>query len=294
MKKVAIVCANGLGDGLLSSVLAQNFYLSGYETTLFSNALCGLKNWFPQHHILPFPQKEMYETTFSSFDKVIAADHSILVHQPVSQLPVVFLKEHDFDKKRTLVDNLAHISRTRFFLPYSQKENGIVIPPHLHHRKDKTRVILHPMSLDMKKCWPAEKFLFLARRLFSQGLKPIMCVSPSERKEWESQTTLYPELEFPLFQNLEELATYIYESGWMIGNDSGIGHLASNLGLPTLSLFARKSYSYLWRPGWGKGKVVTPTKVLIGGGLMNRHWKNLLSTAKVARAFKSLRKEWGE
>ncbi|PZQ39214.1 MAG: hypothetical protein DI559_09145 [Ectopseudomonas oleovorans] len=33
----------------------------------------------------------------------------------------------------------------------------------------------------------------------------------------------------PHFSNVRELAAYLYESGYIIGSDSGVGHLAAAL-----------------------------------------------------------------
>ncbi len=142
------------------------------------------------------------------------------------------------------------------------------------------------MSLEEKRCWPKEKFLKLATHLLKKGWAPALCMSPMERISWEPYLkTASSEISCPCFENLGELASYIYESGLFIGNDSGLGHLASTMGIPTLSIFARRSYSRLWRPGWGVGKVVCPPHVLMGAKLMNRYWKELLTTRQVLQSF---------
>ncbi len=60
MKKVAIICANGLGDGLIYMVLAHNLQKAGYSVTTFSSPLVGLKEWFPSKMIDLSPNLIIY------------------------------------------------------------------------------------------------------------------------------------------------------------------------------------------------------------------------------------------
>ena len=91
------------------------------------------------------------------------------------------------------------------------------------------------------------------------------------------------------FRKLDNVATWVYESGWFIGNDSGIGHLASSLHIPTLSLFMRRGIARTWRPDWGTGQVLIGSTFLPTGFLKERYWKYMLSVRQVSRAFEQLR-----
>jgi heptosyltransferase-3 len=184
MKKVAIVCAPGLGDGLIFMVLSHNFFLSGYEVTTFSNPLVELKNFFPEHTILPFPDKSHYFQIFSLFDQVIAADYSILA-ESIEWNNLCVLKESGFDRKKTMIENLAHLCRERFQLPYFSKHNGLTLS-NVQFRKYPNRIIIHPTSLDDKKTWAKPKFLSLTEQLIKNEWDPVICVSPKERKDWEN------------------------------------------------------------------------------------------------------------
>lgn len=280
--KFAVVCARGLGDALLSMVLAHNLTLSGVCVTVFSSILSELKEWFPNYQILPFPAPHQFETVFATFDTIIAADHSLINehHQFGNQL--IVLKEENFNKSRTMVENLQVISAEILSLPVASCENGITPPHGVIWRAHPNRVIIHPMSSDVKKNWPAEKFIALGHYLEKEGFYPYFCMCPSERVSWK---TSVPEDRLPHFLTISALAAFVYESGYLIGNDSGVGHLASLLNIPTLTLFARKSYSTLWRPGWGPGKVVCPPNILFGSRMKQKYWKNLLSVRRVRKAF---------
>ena len=91
-----------------------------------------------------------------------------------------------------------------------------------------------------------------------------------------------------IWQDLSELAGYVYESGWFIGNDSGIGHLASNLGIPSVSVFRRRNVSEKWRPAWGNVEVVLPWQWVPSAFLKNRWWRETLTCARVLAAFERI------
>ncbi len=284
--KIAVFSANGLGDGLMIMVLSHNFSLSGHTTTTFSNALFELKNWFPNQNILPFPPVEKYQKTFSAFDQIICGDSTLLYTAPhIFGDELISLQNEPLNKNHTLVQNFATLCRTRFGLPHSHQNNGIVSPSELQYQRFPRRIIIHPMSVEEKRIWPADKFISLAQKLQKKGWEPVICVSPKERELWLPRVET---LSCPLFPSLNDLAAFVYESAACIGNNSGTGHLASNFGLPTLSLFSKKSYAKLWRPGWGPNRFVTPPLFLISGGLKLRHWKKFLSVSRAQKNFEKL------
>ncbi len=270
--KVAVIAARGLGDGLLSLILSNNLMRSGHVVTTYSTILCQMRDWFPGHMIASFN-----EIDFSTTDHVIAADHSLIRK---SNEKTLILFEREFDKSKSMVENLV-IAAAKLGLE-ATAETGVMIPPKLEHRRYAKRVILHPMSSAVHKNWHPEGFRALSKRLLLLGFDPVLCVGPEEKECWPEART---------FPTISDLAAFIYESGVVIGNDSGLGHLASLLDIPTLSLFARKSYSRLWRPAWNRGIVVTPNIPLIGASMKQRYWKNFLTVSQVLKNFKHLIKK---
>ena len=258
-----MVTARGLGDALLSMIVSDSLLRAGHHVETHSTVLCGLSTWFPTHTILP------HDTPIDA-DFIIAADHSPIKTED-SRTTIFF--EHTFDKKRTMVDNLVHRLQ-QMDLP-ATPETGIQ-PPALTHKKHPMRVILSPTSNDPQKNWPADKFRALAKKLERRGYHPLICVAPHEKADW-------PDAQ--ICPTVADLATLIYESGALIGNDSGPGHLASLLGIPTYSLFARKSYSSLWRPGWGDNTVITSPIPLPGSRLKQKFWKHTLLPSHVLSLF---------
>jgi len=270
--RIAVVAARGLGDGLLSLILSNNLMRSGHLVTTYSTVLCQMNDWFPEHTIAPFDAID-----FSTVDHVIAADHS-LVRKVDEKTTILF--ERDFDKSKSMVENLVMAARKMSL--EATADTGLVVLPDLHHRKHKRRIILHPMSTSDHKNWPAHRFRALAEKLSKEGFDPVICVGPDEKPLWPEAKT---------FSTISNLASFIYESGGLIGNDSGLGHLASLLNIPTLSIFARKSYSRLWRPDFSPGVVVTPKIPLIGASMKQRYWKNFLTVSLVMKNFNRLIKK---
>lgn len=286
--KIAIVAARGLGDGLLSLILSHNLQLAGHDVTTFNPHLPQLQEWFKDKTLLPYPPSSDFEKTFCSFDRVLAADYSIL-SGPTS-LSVEVLKQSAFDKRKTHVENNVLICKEKLKLPFYGPENGIGAPAGLVKHKFPQRVVLHTMSSSVDRTWPKEKFLKLCTRLYTLGFQPVIAVSPQERPLWQD-IEAHPFILLPAFQNIAETASYIYESGFLIGNDSGLGHLASNLGIGTLSLFTKKRHSLLWRPGWKEGIVLTAFPLIPGSRLKQLTWKKLLTVGQAVRGFKRLSKK---
>lgn len=292
---IAIISALGLGDGLLSMIIAHNLKQQGYSVTLFHDYLTQLREWFPQHTIVSYPAAitgnginvQKLEELFQPFDLIISTDGapSFAYRKMLGDKYKIFY-EQDFDRQKTIAANFVAICRDFFQLENTSRTNGLVVPPTVEPRQFGQRVIIHPTSTCDTKNWLPEKFIRLAQKLQRQGFEPVFIVSPVERQEW-----LWVEshgFAVPYFANLDRLARFVAESGYMIGNDSGIGHLASNLGIPTLSLFARRSMANLWRPNWSIGRVVTPIFQLPGARLRVRYWKKFLTVRRVEVAFDKL------
>lgn len=287
MKKIAVVCADGLGDGLLSLVFAHNLEQQAYEVTTFSNYLPQLQAWFPDKKIAPLPKLEDIDMVFSSYDRIISTDGAFLTrvkHNLGSHYAVYY--ERDFDRNKTVLQNFLSICQRDFGVSGTSENIGLKALDGLRHRFHRHRIIIHPMSTCDTKNWPAEKFINLAGKLKRKGFEPIFIMSPKEQILW--QPLLQNKFSLPAFPSLNELAKFIYESGYFIGNDSGIGHLAANLGLPTLSLFSRLSVANLWRPNGDKAVVITATLQLPGARLRTKYWKKLLTVNKVMNAFEKM------
>jgi ADP-heptose:LPS heptosyltransferase len=110
-------------------------------------------------------------------------------------------------------------------------------------------VVIHPGAGSPAKCWPAERFIELAGRLRAAGRGVCFCIGEVERERWPAETVRKLESagEVRQPQTLVELFDLIRGASAFVGNDSGPGHVAGILGVPTLSLFGPTDPAR-WKP----------------------------------------------
>ena len=100
---------------------------------------------------------------------------------------------------------------------------------------------VHPGSGSPAKNWPAERFAEAARRL-SGGRPWLLVLGPAEEESaaWPGAVVAR---EWPL----RPLGAALSRAGLVLGNDSGVAHLAAASGAPTLTLFGPTDPA-LWAP----------------------------------------------
>lgn len=286
MRHIAVVTASGIGDALILHTVSYHLQKLGCKVTTFSNHLDGFGPWLQGYTFKPQPIANQIEELFLPFDAVFLQHDNTEKAKRIYALTIPVytfygshhigkhgpLKKTDFvcDPHQTMVANLT-LAMTQFF-GSSSKENGLIAPKGLIPHRFPKRIAIHPTSASLEKNWPKEKFLKLAKQLKQKGYDPVFTVSPEECGQWDA----------PLFRTLADLASFLYESGGFIGNDSGTGHLASYLHLPCLTLGKDQRHLKLWGPGWGKSKIITPPKYL------SRWWKLFISEKKVIKELKEM------
>lgn len=123
-------------------------------------------------------------------------------------------------------------------------------------RSDGPLVVIHPGgainpgSTMISKRWPATSFGELASLLGHQlGASVILVGSASDRPAVETTKDFadVPLLDLCDKLSFQELAAVCAEADLYIGNDSGVSHLASAVGAPTVTIFGPTS-PYLYRP----------------------------------------------
>jgi ADP-heptose:LPS heptosyltransferase len=186
----------------------------------------------------------------------------------------------------TMVDIQVHLCVQELGLRKCGRTNNIVPLAELQHRKFSERIIMHTTSSLKRKNWPSEKFVKLSKKLIQEGYQVDFIVS---KDEWAQWSWVQDEgIGLPKFSSLHQVACYIYESGYFIGNDSGIGHLASNLNIPTVSIILRKGVAKQWRPTWSVGKVVLSPQWLNPRPIKEKLWKHFTRVSHVKKAFDEL------
>jgi heptosyltransferase-3 len=289
VSRVALVLSPAIGDSLLMMTIARNLQQNGIAVTIFGRQIHALRDWFPGIDTQDDLHAEDLAARLTSFDRVIQM-HRNKPFVGLEQFhPRVSFLDHlcRVRSSESMAGRLAQFCRDEFVLASAGKSNGMTAPSGLQHRKYPLRVAIHPTASTTDKCWLASRFIRLALKLRKLGFQPEFVVAPQERADWvhiERFGIAVPDL-----GSLDNVATWVFESGWFIGNDSGIGHLASSLHIPTLSLFMRRGIARTWRPDWGAGQVLIGSTYLPTGFLKERYWKYMLSVRQVSRAFEQLR-----
>jgi heptosyltransferase III len=295
--KVLVVPCRGIGDALLMMTASHLLGEAGFEVTTCHPSLKELKAWFPRGRFL-----DDLPSDLAVYDLVVIQnDHSPRTQRLVasSQIkkrvlfypsyspdrhPSLSIHDQPFCEELSMVDNIALATARLLSIPCPKKiTNGITPPSDLIYQKEPNRVVIHPLSSDPRKNWSRRSYLKVAKKLSQRGYKPCFAIGPQERREWVEREWPLPEL-----PTLDALARLLYESGYAIGNDSLIGHLASNLAIPTLIIADDAQRMRLWRPGWRKGEVITPLwwiPNIKGLRLRKRFWKLFISVRQLLLAF---------
>ncbi|MCK4608064.1 MAG: hypothetical protein KAT71_01170 [Gammaproteobacteria bacterium] len=320
-RSIALIPAPKLGDGILFLIIANNLQRNGYKVTYYNDFIADLQDWLPNITVNPFPKADI-DSEFAQFDLTIAHSNSTiidlaapdqykelarqyvfittarkinpaLVFVPASQKEQGLLALAqasgsciaNFGANVPLAERIANFCQQKLGLRDVVNSCGFTPPTSLSQRKYSRRIIIHPTSGKEHKNWLAARFIKLATRLKNESWEPVFCVAPAERPLWLAQVK--GAFAVPLFTTISELAAFAYESGFMIGNASGIGHLASALGVPTLTIMNSADHFY-WRPGWGRTATVTPPFKL--PKLHHNYWRYIVSVSRVIKAFKQLAK----
>lgn len=288
---IAIIPSSGLGDGLLWAIFAYNMHRNGYDIVLYNNFLYELRGWFKWLNIQNEPPLSEREAYLKEYDLVIAEAFSfagipaanesyrMLSEKYCFMRMGYFNDDPSFDHRavkihdkslhvfeglsglfiptvvpgESMASNIADICKTVMDFKDPTKSNGISVPHLYSFRVNKKRVIIHPFASASKKEWPIKKYVALAKKLSKEGWDIKIVYSSKEIHSVAKYISKYG----PYFyhtETLDELAAYLYESAYFIGNDSGPGHLASNLGIPVLTLVI-KNVS-VWRADWALTKLV--------------------------------------
>lgn len=311
--KAAVICSQGIGDGLLMMVASHRLFSRGYRVTTYQNMLHELSDWFPNHAFKKRSALTDLEKELTPYDLIILQnDNSPLSFQIIDLYKQgklhnlsIFYSSYEkekhasltswdrvFNRSRPMVDNIAEAIASVLQCTQVSKNNGLVVPDDLTRSRFETRILIHPTSTDPKRNWDPLKFFAVAENLKNTGYEPVFCVSPQERSDWAplvEERFLLPE-----FPTLSNLAAYVYESKFLIGNESGTGHLASNLHIPTLIVAGSWKQMALWRPSWFAGKVITPSRLIPnfkGSRLREKRWQSFISSHRVIKAFHAMQKK---
>ena len=100
-------------------------------------------------------------------------------------------------------------------------------------------VVIHPGAGSPAKCWPLERFVDLGRRFRAEGRAVRFVIGETERERWPAGQVdgLRGVGEVVEPANYLQLLDALQPASLFVGNDSGPGHLAGMIGVPTFSIF---------------------------------------------------------
>ncbi len=271
--KIAVICAPGVGDALILQIASHHLSLAGHEVIHVTPHDFG--RWLPnckKDDAIDCDAIFLQHDNSTKAEEIRQSNCAVYTfygsHHPPKHGALKAGFDYVCNPDQTMVDNVVAAIQILFHLP-ANKENGLTPFGDLIHRKHIKRVVIHTTSGDPNRNWPEKKFIKVAKWLDSQGFEPCF---------------------LPLFPNLEDLISFIYESGYFIGNDSGPGHIASCLKVPYLVIGREKKHMRHWRPDWGCGEVVTPPNWVPnwkGFRMRERKWKSFITINKVTKKLKS-------
>lgn len=307
MLHIAVLCAQGLGDALLMMIPTHHFMLQGHTMTFYHDHPDMLAPLFPHVAISSYPDISAFALHFHKYDLLLVEnDHgerAWTVHKLREEnllASVTFLfptspkyphqpRDVLFDTKLPMASNLQKACQKLLQKPEVTKENGLIQPQGIKALHAK-RIALHPTSKDPQRNWSKKQFLSLANKLTFLGYEPCFVLHEREKKAWE----YLPKHLLFVFSELPALCQFLHESLALIGNDSGLGHLASNLGLPTVTISGNPKRARLWRPDWSPNSLATIPSLLLPNfkgiklNLRDNYWQNFVTVDKVLRRFTKL------
>jgi ADP-heptose:LPS heptosyltransferase len=108
-----------------------------------------------------------------------------------------------------------------------------------YRRAPSGRIVIHPGAGSLEKCWPVENFVALIELLQENGKSLRVLFGEAELEKWPIRAIQNVESAAEVVRpaNYLDLLDEIAQASVFVGNDSGSGHLAGIIGVPTISLF---------------------------------------------------------
>ncbi|MDE3055949.1 MAG: hypothetical protein KGI80_04585 [Verrucomicrobiota bacterium] len=288
--KIALLSASGIGDCLLLATLGYSLKSKGWDVTLYSDHAGSFGAWLggihsrPQLPLEQIPDLSSFDALFLQHDNSpraravqLLSHHQLYrffgAHVPEKHGLLIDSSDYICDRKVPMAENVGRAAKKFFNLSLLQTISSPF--PNLRHRRFSKRILIHPTASSAAKCWPRQKFFALKSELEKRGLHCTFITAPNEKKEWGAED----------LPTLEALASFLYESGGCIGNDSGPGHLASLLQIPHLVIGGDGRQMPLWQPGWFPGALLTPPPFLMRFKLFQKRWGYFIKPKDVANKF---------
>jgi heptosyltransferase III len=297
MKKACIIPSKGIGDAFLMMIGAYHLKKENYQVTIYHDKTDGFTDVFKNYDFFSFfdlPSIEELENKFdlillqndnSSFCKSLIKykrkhnKKNIIVFYPTykrSKHGTLSINDFVFNDQATVADNISN-SLSIFSKKSVKKELDLFLEKDLIFKKNNTRVLIHPTSGDEEKNYSKKKYLKLYHKLKKASFDVSFILSEKEKIFFSNENVIW-------INSFKELVKTIYESSFLIGNDSLLGHVASYLNIPTITITKDRENIKLWRPGFLYGDVISPNR-FIPKKLLKKNYSFFISPNRVLKTF---------
>lgn len=224
-KRVLVYRIGGLGDSLLTYPVLEILSKQGWEVTVWGNP-----EYFELAKLAGFCQKVTFYEPKSLFDlHIFFTEKRELFDRPNS----LFVRPTPKDRIWIVDYYLKSLNLEGY--SYSKRLN-------LNQRKrDSSLCLIHPGSGSKRKNPEPELFRIIERRLRESGLEVNYILGPAER----DLIGFFKEAFY--FENIIEVSELLLSAILFIGLDSGISHLSSYLGTPSVVIYGPTD-PLVWRP----------------------------------------------
>ena len=130
---------------------------------------------------------------------------------------------------------------------------------------DENLIAIHPGSGGSAKCWPAERYVALIECLVEGGYRPVVTFGPADDAVRRRILPRINGRDVLIAEGLPllEMADLYARCRAMIGNDSGMTHLAAATGTPVIALFGPTDPA-VWGPRGKDVRILWGTDVFEG------------------------------
>ncbi|MBC5825632.1 MAG: glycosyltransferase family 9 protein [Candidatus Eremiobacteraeota bacterium] len=194
--------------------------------------------------------------------------------------------EHEVDRWCRLLNEIA--------IPACPTELGLALPQSAFVADAIGATLIHPGAASGSRCWPVERWVAVARRERRAGRRVILTGSPSEveRSRRVAQGSGLSETAiFAGKTDLMSLAALVATADTVICGDTGVAHLATAFGTPSIVLFGpssphewgppplRRRHRVLW-----SGRTGDPHAVSCDEGLLSIQPRDVAAALEALRA----------
>ena len=309
--KVLFITSTRIGDAVLSTSILNyvknkfpnsSFYIATGKipAPLFKNFQNVKKIFILEKKFFKIHWLELWlQTFFHKWDIVIDLRGSIISYLLFNDQKYVYKSTN---KSIHRLDELAFLMKTKYLplpsIPILKKDTKNISNDFL---KLKNFIAIGASANWSAKIWPSKNFVKLIKMLLKErklGKKKSVVFFGSS-KDLKNTKKITKHLKKFRVRNLcgkldlIEVAAHLKKCKIFIGNDSGLMHIASSVGVPTLGLFGPSLESRYAPKGDNAYCIRTKKTFNQLTGAKNFDWntkKNLMSSLSVKRVFKKIKR----